>query len=192
MASKLFNFKNFFSGLSSKKATTIILVLGLAGIALLFLSEFIGQGSNSSGKPNSSSATTQEYEAQIEHRLEEIIGQINGVGRVKVLVTIESGVENVYETDNKGSADETKNGGDSSGQVQQSTTSESSHVIIDDGNGGQKALLTTQLQPKILGVVVVCDGGNNPDVKENVIDSVSTALGVPTNRISVNKMQPKN
>ena len=61
----------------------------------------------------------------------------------------------------------------------------------NNSSGGEEALLTKQLQPDILGVVVVCDGGSNSDVQESVVNAVSTALGLPTNRISVNEMQPK-
>jgi stage III sporulation protein AG len=190
MASGLFDFKNIASKFSGKKATAILLIVGFVGIALIFLSDCLHTSSAGSQQTQSSSDTSNAFETQTENRLEGIIGQINGVGRVKVLVTVESGVENIYETDNKSSTGKTQNEGGSSGQTQQNGSSESSHVIIDDSGGGQEALLTKQLQPEILGVVIVCDGGNNPEVKESVIDSVSTALNLPTNRISINKMQP--
>ena len=191
MSNGLFDFKNIKSKLSKKTVSTILFIVGLSGIALIFLSDYIHPSSSSSQQTQSSSNAQSTYEAQTASRLEDIIGRINGVGRVKVMVTLESGVENIYETDNKGTTDKTQNGGDSNTQTQQSNSSESSHVIVDNVSGGQEALLTKQLQPEILGVVVVCDGGGNPDVQESVVNSVSTALGLPTNRISVNQMQSR-
>lgn len=191
MSAGLFDFKSIKSKLSKKTVTTILLIVGFTGIALIFLSDYIHPLSSSSSQTQSSSDSQSTFETQTASRLEDIIGRISGVGRVKVMVTVESGVENIYETDNKGTADNTQNGGDSSAQTQQSKSSESSHVIVDNSGGGQEALLTKQLQPEILGVVVVCDGGSNSDVQESVVNTVSTALALPTNRISVSKMQPK-
>jgi stage III sporulation protein AG len=191
MAAGPFDLKGIFSKFSGKRATTILLIVGFIGIALIFLSDNFRQPSAGTQQTQSSSGASSAFEVQTEKRLEDIIGRINGVGRVKVLVTVESGVQNIYETDSKGSCEKTQNGGDSNQQTQQSGSSESSHVIVNRSSGGEEALLTKQLQPEILGVVVVCDGGSNSDVQESVVNSVSTALGLPTNRISVNKMQPQ-
>lgn len=186
MANGPIDLKKLFSG---KKATTILCIVGFIGIALIFLSDFFSSSSKPQQQSASSSDTPGAYELDTEDRLEDIIGRIDGVGRVKVMVTVESGVENIYETDNKISDDVTRSTGDSAA-TQQSTSSESSHVIVDNGGDGEQALLSKQEQPEILGVVVVCDGGNSPDVKENVVDSVSTALGLATNHITVVKMAP--
>jgi stage III sporulation protein AG len=191
MAGGLFDFKNVFSKISNKKVTTILVVVGFIGIVLIFLSDFFHSSASNPQQNLSSSDASSVFETQTASKLEDIIGKINGVGRVKVMVTVESGVENIYETDNKASTDNTQNGGDSSGQTQENKSSESSHVIIDNQGGGQEALLSKQIQPEILGVVIVCDGGSSSDVKESVTNAVSTALNLPTNRISVNRMQPK-
>ena len=181
--------KGILSKLSDKRITTILIIVGFIGIALIFLSDYFHPSSGTSQQARSSSDSSSVFETQTAGRLENIIGNINGVGRVKVMVTVESGVENIYVTDNKGAVDTQNSGG--SGQTQQSGSSESSHVLVNNSGGGQEALLTKQVQPPILGVVVVCDGGSNEDVKESVVNAISTALGLPTNRISVNRMQPK-
>jgi stage III sporulation protein AG len=191
MAKKIYDLKNVKEKLSHKSIVIILVVVAFIGIFLIFLSEFINPNSKDNTAASSSSENSSSYVKNTEQRLEEIIGTINGVGRVKVMLTVESGVENIYETDNKNSNEKQQNAGQSS-NVQENSSNESSHVIVDNSSGGQEALLKKQIQPCILGVVIVCDGGNNSEVKENVIHSVSTALGLPTNRISVNKMQPKN
>ena len=43
--------------------------------------------------------------------------------------------------------------------------------------------------PKIQGVVVVCDGGDNSKVKNDVTNAVSALLGINVNHISVLKMK---
>lgn len=192
----LFDLKEKLGKFSGKKVTTILLIVGFIGIALIFLSDFFHTPNASSGTSAGSAQQTQysgdgtnSFEGRTQSRLEDIIGRINGVGRVKVMVTVESGVENIYEKDDKITTDKTQNGGDANGQTQQNNSSESSHVIVSNATGGQNALLTKQVQPNILGVVVVCDGAENSDVQESVINAVSTALGIPSNKVSINKMQ---
>ena len=184
-----FDAKGIFGRISKNKFTAVLVIVGFIGIALIFLSDFFHTSSTASQQNVSSSDSMSSYECKIQSRLEDIISRINGVGKVKVMVTVESGVENVYEKDNKITNDKTQNGGDQSGQTQQNSTSESSHVILSNQNGGQDALLTKQVKPDILGVVIVCDGGSNPDVQENVLDAVSTALGISSDKISISKMQ---
>jgi stage III sporulation protein AG len=191
MGSGLFDFKKI-SGIFAGKKAVILLIIGFAGIALIFLSDFIHPSTvNSQQTQNSSVNSVASFERETENRLENIIGNIDGVGRVKVLVTVESGVENIYEQDNKTTTDKSQqNGGDGSVQTQDNNDNEQNPLVVNNSDGGQQAIVKEQLQPQILGVVVVCDGGGNADVQESVVDTVSTALGLPTNQISVNRMQP--
>lgn len=170
--------------LPKNKISIIIVAAGIIGIVLIFLSDII-HVSPSSKQNTSSQDSSGNYETKISKRLESIIGQINGVGRVQVMVTIESGVENIYEKDKKESS-QSQGGANSQTQV----SIESSHVILNGSSGNQQALLTKQIQPVIQGVVVVCDGGADPDVQEAVTDTVSTALGIATNHISISRMKP--
>jgi|GEM_PF-2834922 len=39
--------------------------------------------------------------------------------------------------------------------------------------------------PTILGAVIVCQGGNNPRVAEQIVNIAKAALGVPSNKIEV-------
>lgn len=190
MSPGMFDANKFFGKFKGKKISLIIVIVGILGIVLIFLSDFIHFSSGSQQNSSNTQTASSSFEADTAKRLEDIIGQISGVGRVKVMVTVESGVENIYEKDNKETNEKTKDASDSDTQIQQS--SETSHVIVDNDSGNQQALLTKQLQPEILGVVVVCDGGSNPDVQEAVTSTVSTALGIATNKISISKMQPNS
>ena len=62
----------------------------------------------------------------------------------------------------------------------------------DDGeyvtvrSGGEYSLvLLRNLYPKITGVSVACRGGNDAEVRKKLIDVISTALGIPSNRICI-------
>ena len=58
---------------------------------------------------------------------------------------------------------------------------------MKDADGAQKALKVTEVQPIIKGVVVVCDGGDDPTVQQNVVSAVTTALDITSVRVCVIK-----
>lgn len=189
---KIKGFKDLLEKLKGPLFVKILLAAGLAGILLIFLSEFIwpsGGGKKQASTSSQAGTSADTYEKKVESQLQSIIGQIEGVGKVRVMVTLQSGVENVFEQDDKTTADKSQDSQkDGSVQTQDNSNSEQNPVVIQNGDGGQQALIKTQVQPKIQGVVVVCSGGNNADVCLNVVDTISTALGIPSNHISVSQM----
>jgi len=79
------------------KAVRIIMFLGLAGIALIMLSELMPKGESPGAA--SQGQTAAELEASLEARLVQTIEKIDGSGRVEVLLTLESGVQEVNADD---------------------------------------------------------------------------------------------
>ena len=105
-----------------------------------------------------------------------ILGQIRGVGKVRVMITEQTGPETHYQTDHSGSQD-------SSG-----ITNEYRTVVISSG-GGEAGLIRSVSPPVYLGAIVVCQGADDPAVRLSVIQAVSAVTGVSTDRISVLKMK---
>ena len=171
--------------LLSAKGSTILLAAGMAGIALIFLSSVWPSSSQTkSASSAASSSATSDYAAQLEQNLRGIVGSIAGVGRVRVMVTLESGVQYVYEQNQK----TTQSSASTASQTQQATGTEESTVLAQTASGGQQALIQTERQPQVRVVVMVCDGGNDPAVQEQVLEAVSTALGVSVSAISISPM----
>lgn len=48
--------------------------------------------------------------------------------------------------------------------------------------------LTKQIEPKIRGVLVVCEGGDNPVVTERIFSALKSVLGISSNEICVTKL----
>lgn len=171
--------------LLSAKGSTILLAAGMVGIALIFLSSVWPASSGSKAAASSATAdTVSGYAAQLEQSLRGIVGSIAGVGRVRVMVTLESGVQYVYEQNQK----TTESNASTASQTQQATGTEQSTVLAQTASGGQQALIRTERQPEVRGVVIVCDGGGDPAVQEQVLTAVTTALGVSASAISISPM----
>lgn len=175
---------------SNDQYRTIIVVCCVIAIALIFLSGFFKSNNNAEAKAASSkpTVTADQYASQMETKLTSIITGIRGVGSAKVMVTMERDMQYVYATEEKTSnqSTEDKSNG-STARNQTNGSSEKKYTIIKDADGSQKALFVTEVQPIVKGVVVVCDGGDNPAVQGDVINAVTTALDISSARVCVIK-----
>lgn len=109
--------------------------------------------------------------------LEEILTQIEGVGRVKVLLTESSGPLIWYQTDSD------------SMTSQDSQTVRTETVIISNADRAEEGLVTRKDPPTYMGAIIVCQGAEHSSVKLSVIEAVSNVTGIRTDRITVLKMK---
>lgn len=178
------------------KKLKFIVFLGFAGMLLILVSSFWDTGSikETGAMPeNSTEAVTyssDDYAARLEERLTEMLGGIKGVGRTKVMVTLENTGGYVYAKEEKKNVDtstEQPAGAQSKTKVYSKENTQETYIIIDNG-GKKQALIETEIQPKIKGVVVICDGASNIAVKQSIINVVTTALDIPTTRVCVEEI----
>ncbi|MDR0903855.1 MAG: hypothetical protein LBM59_04420 [Ruminococcus sp.] len=144
----------------------IAVIAGVAAMGLIFISGL--------SKPEKEEVTVSEngvfyssfdYAEKIENDLTEIISKIEGVGDADILVTIGVSEEYVYAEDGKYGANP------------------STEVVVIDG--GKHALTQKIISPKITGVVIVCEGGDDSRTVEKVYKAVSAATGIGASRIFV-------
>lgn len=165
----------------SEKRVRILALLGALGILLLCLSEFLPHTRTAQKEDTAKTQTdVNDFCAQTEKKLSELIAQVEGAGRVQVMLTIESSDEKIYAADEKSNA---KTDGDA-----EQKSYDSQYVLVDGASGDTGMLLKTNA-PKVKGVIIVCDGGENPAVANQITNAVSAALGVGANRVSVLKMK---
>lgn len=147
-----------------------VLLVVLAGIFLMILPE---------GRKENTEPLQRELPQQapsIAAELESILSQIKGVGKVKVMITEADAAQTVYQTD----TDTTVSGENISTRVE---------TVVVGSSGAQEGLISTVTPPVYLGVVVVCQGGDQPNVKLAVVQAVAAVTGVGTDHISVLKMK---
>ena len=142
----------------------IWLLLGglICGIFLILLGSSMQQKeSGTSPSYTEDVSVLQEYERALEKEIAALCNEVAGVGQCEVMVHLQCGTRVVYATDEKGKP-----------------------VTVGSGSGEQ-ALQSTLLSPEIAGVAVVCRGGNSPSVQRTLTELLSTALGIPSNRVSI-------
>ena len=160
----------FVSHLGKRGIIIWILLFAILGALLLFLG-----GESTAGKGNGDSgekARLEEYSASLERKIAELCSRVRGVANVSVSVHLDSGFETVYAYD-----EESKSG--TSG-----TNSEKKYVTVGSGNNESMVTIVERM-PNICGIAIVCSGGGDPTVARELIGLVSSAYGVPANKIYI-------
>lgn len=81
----------------SEKSIKIILIVGAAIIIVVALSGISGSSDNSGGTEAFNYRKQAEYEAALEERLTNILSGIEGIGNLKIMITLDSSEQNHKE-----------------------------------------------------------------------------------------------
>lgn len=187
------NTESIFSKLNSftknPKFVKTVIIVGFVGIALILFSEFFKDNRQNDEMKNNNSqiayVSLTEYENQLEQSLAEIICSINGAGTTKVMLTMDSTVEQVFASNKNMSQNNSNNEKQSDITSNKDVTAESTYITVELSDGTEQTVLVKEIQPKVRGVLVVCAGGDNSVVKEKVIDAVTKALDISSSKVSV-------
>ena len=140
-----------------------VLLVVLAGLFLMALPD---------GK-NAKAAPEPEPRQDLQTGLEEILSQIQGAGRVRVLLTQREGERTVYQTDE----DSTSSG------IRSDT------VLLNGSDRSQTGLVQQVNPPTYLGAVIVCQGADSASVRLAIVSAVGSVTGLSTDKITVLKMK---
>lgn len=100
---------------------------------------------------------SEDYRVTLCAEVSALCREVRGVGEVTVLLTLESGESYSYAENSSGG------------------------YILTGGSG----LLLESRPPRVAGVAVVCDGGGDPAVREELSTLLSAALGIGTHKVKV-------
>ena len=164
--------------LQPEKKNRLLILIGVLGVILLFLSEAVG---NSPEKKNDEAQNRFSIlQESTQKQVRELVESVDGAGKALVMVSFETDGEQTFATDKK---TESSNGE----RTTESSRDES--VVLVDGDSGDTGLLVQTIAPMIRGVAVVCEGGGSAAVKREVTETVSAALGLSREKIYVAKMK---
>ncbi len=172
--------KSILNKLKIDKKIALFVVIGFSAILMIFFSELSNMNNAKkdiiSKSEEMSSVTYCEY---LEEKVQEIVESIEGAGKSKVMITLSETTEYIYATNDKDTRKNTENSNDS--------TFENDYVIIES-NSNDTGLLIKTIEPKVRGVAVVCEGGNDSTVQRQIYSAVSAVLNISTSRISISKL----
>ena len=142
---------------------------------------------NKTSQSNAQEQISEQEASGIEQQLKYTLSQIQGAGRVEVMITYESSSEIVPAISVDKQTSTTTDTRDS-GTSTTNTENTQSEVVTIGGSGGNSALVLKEKSPEIRGVIVVAEGADNIAVKLNLLSAVQTLLNVSPDQVDVYKM----
>ena len=125
-----------------------------------------------------------------EKKLEELLSFMEGAGKVKVMITLDSLGEKVLEKDTpveRNVVTETDAGGGS--RNTNNVNSQETTVYVTDSGGNKIPYVVTETLPAVKGVTVVCSGGDNDLVEKNITEVIQALFGIEVHKIKIVKMK---
>lgn len=175
-----------------------LIIFFLAGVLFLVIAIPVPEGDKD---PEQETGETQgmlaqktqqesDYALYLERKLSEVLSEVEGVGEVNVMITLQSSAEKVVEKDVESENEEIQEK-DSQGGSRFTKNSVQSQTTVY--NGGTKEgeasepYITKELTPAIEGVVVIAQGGENAVTVRNITEAVQALFDIDTHKIKVMK-----
>jgi len=182
-------------------AIAILFGIGLIVAANLFFSPGgvgtaeVGQGNEPEAAVVESGPVRQAQRAQpasheeaLERRLETILRSVEGVGNVRVMITLAAGSYRVYAENvvrSESIVSETDSAG---GRRDQSDVSAQNTVLTVARDGNQEPVLVRQYEPIVEGVIISAQGAGDARVRAELGAAAQAVLGLEQHQVQVLRM----
>jgi len=195
---KLMNY--FKDGKKKKNMLTNIIILGLIGILIVIVSSFFSstdslptsQNSKTQGTKSqneSSNQSVENYETGLENKLKSTLEDMDGVGKVQIMMYFESGEEQVPAF-NVNKSTSTINETDNSGGKRTTTQNSDGDTVVMSKDGDKESpLILKKYKPKVTGVCIVAEGAENETTKLSITNAVVDLFGISADKVNVYPMK---
>lgn len=153
--------------LSDKKSVVYIALIFLLGVFML----------SSHGKPVTTAVKSSGTQEELSCKLEKILSEVEGAGNVRVLISYSQSGEKIlaYDSEEENRVEEGRD-----------ETSVRNQVVYD---GSKSPFVLKEYMPEPEGVIIVAQGGDNENVKKQLISGTVALLGIDEHKIEVLKMK---
>ena len=185
-------------GNNKKKIENILVFIVILAITIIAIN-YIWNGDETSKSSNevpeaenSNSVvqvSTHSFYDENEEKLANILSNIEGVGKVKVLLTY-SQTSTYIPLYNENLRESNTTETDSSGGSRTVAESDSEKEVIykEDSSGNREPVTQSVISPQIEGAIITAEGADNAEVKSAIVQAVEAATGLATHKIQVFKM----
>ena len=134
--------------------------------------------------------TEKTYEEYWEERLEDALRYVDGIGQVKVLITLKESEHKIVEKDGPeeySNTEETDAAGGS--RVIGESRIEKSTIYTTDDMGQNVPYVIKTISPTVEGVVMIAQGARESGVQDNIIEAIQVLFNIEANKIKIVKMK---
>lgn len=125
-----------------------------------------------------------QYDEILEGKIKGILSQIDGVGKVEIALTYQSGEEIVPAKDTSQNESNTKEQ-DIEGGVRSTIQMDTDSKVIIGNQSEISPVILKVIPPQVKGVIVVAEGANSDIIKIDISKAVSTLLGISLSKVEV-------
>lgn len=129
--------------------------------------------------------TMYEYAEYLEEKLEEILKEMRGVGRVEVMITLETSEELVVEKDEPMTRNNTSENDASGGSRTIYQLDSGQETVYEKRDGNEIPYVTKTILPKISGILVVAEGAGTGTVTNSISRIAQTLFDVEAHKVQV-------
>lgn len=192
----------------SKKVMPNLLIVLLAGVLIVMMMSSYkatnlpsvqtlnsNGGSNKSNTKDDGTTSTSadkvsgDYETAVQDKLKETLGKIDGVGKVDVMVSFESGEEQVPAV-NINDSNSTTEEKDTQGGTRNTTQKNNGSSVVITNEGDKSApLIVKTYKPKVSGVCVVAEGAEDKVTELRISKAVINLFNITENKVNVYPMK---
>jgi len=170
---------NFIKG--SDKNKSLLILLLIIGLCLILFSSLFSSSDKEESTNETKQMTSSEYKAELEKSIEDTLSKVNGVGSVKVTITLDGEIKkNIAYNENSSAS----TSGSDKENVSDSTSSSKDAVMVRNGSN-ESPFTTKDEYPDVIGVVVVASGAESKTVQYYITKSVEALLGLPSYKVVV-------
>lgn len=183
-----------------------IIIIFCTGVFLLILSmPSFQKNDNQTSKMNTTTTKTSqtntsdtnssnsEYIKWTEDRLADTLSHVEGIGQIKVMITLKESSEKIALKDAPYSQDNSsENDGSNGSRISSSETKEDKTVMISAGSSESTPYIVKEIEPEVEGVLVLAEGATNSQIITEIVDAVQVLFDVPAHKIKVMKMESRS
>lgn len=107
--------------------------------------------------------------AAFEEKMADCLSGVKGAGRVEVVLSVDSGSRRILAQDVRQEGE----------QITRDV------VTLGRGSGSQTVVPLQTVAPEFRGALVVCDGGNDPQVRLSLLQAVTALTGLGADRVCI-------
>lgn len=165
----------------------IILIVVLVAINLIWKDKKEDTKSTDSNKKlaTQEQSITEQKDNNLCNQLEDILQKINGVGKVKVLITYSQTSQTVPLYNEDSSQKDTQEQDKTGGTRKVVETDVKKEVIYQETNGTKIPITQSTVSPKVEGAIITAQGATNTNIKADIIQAVEAVRGLASHKIQV-------
>ena len=172
----------------------IILIITVLIINSMWSSNDKGSKDNNQDSSKVLAQTTSvsiDEQNDLETKLGDILGSIDGVGKVKVLIKYSESSTVVAMYNETTSESTTKENDKNGGSKDVKETENKKEIVYTDEKGENKPITEKVVMPVIEGAIITAQGAKDVNVKSSIVSAVEAITGLAVHKIQVFEMRFK-